>query len=110
MDKCSGDSISYDVRIAIASGHLVKQSMHVSRYEYPRDGRSGLTMSTWILSKRNDASGNATNGVIVCRWTLAHWHLRHERVHWQTSALMCDQTYRDVTERCVARMSGWESE
>ena len=76
----------------------------------------GKTLAGWKwsnkinvhMSKFGILRGKLANRVEVCRCTLARWHWRHVRVQSQTSLLMPGHTYREVTNRRVARTPGCE--
>ena len=93
--------------IAIASGQWVKW---LSRYEYPFDNGSGLTISMWTVLNWASGKLKVDNGVTVCQWTLDFWQCMHVLAHLRTSALILGQTYRTVIICWVAWIPRWDSE
>ena len=66
MNKCSGNSISRNV--CYKNGFWPPgEAVDACKYVYPREDGSEPTVSICIRSNHADASGNATNGVTVCR-------------------------------------------
>ena len=56
--------------IGIASGHRVKRSTHVKRYEYPFESGKGPTKSRWTWSKLASGVLKEPKGHLLCLMTL----------------------------------------
>ena len=67
--------------MGVASVHLVKESIIVSKYDFPSTVGSGPTMSTCTFSNRRDGGVQDPVGEIVCLVTFEVWHSKHVRAH-----------------------------
>ena len=56
--------------IGTASGHRVKRSTHVKRYEYPFESGNGPTKSRWTWSKRASGVLKEPKKHLLCLMTL----------------------------------------
>ena len=71
----------------MAIGHLVKRSTAVRRYLNPFE-RGNVTRSRFKCSKRLFGTINSPIGGVTCLVTLACWHCKHSRAHFEQSSLM----------------------
>ena len=91
-----------------ATGHRVKRSTIVNRYLNPFE-RGSVTKSMWTCSNLLLGTWNSPIGGTVCLRTLACWHWRHSRAHFETSSLIDGQTTLEQMDCRVLSTPGWPS-
>ena len=88
-----------------ATGQRVNRSTIVSRYLNPFE-RGRVTRSICMCSNRLSGTLKSPIGGTVCLRTLACWHWRHSRAHFDTSSLIEGQTTLEQMDCLVLSTPG----